>query len=289
MATANPLAGIHAAIVTPVGSDGAIDLGRWMALAHDLLADGGCHGIGVFGTTGEATSFAVAERCHALEGLLRSGVAPDRTIVGIGSCAIADTLALARHALAQGCTRLLALPPFYYKNVSDEGLFRAYAELIERVADSRLELLLYHFPQLTGVPLKAALIERLSAAFPTTLRGIKDSSGDLDHGLSLIRTFPDLAVFLGADQYLLEALDAGGAGTISSLANVTGHVSRRVNDAFQSSDSGAATTAQADLTAIRKIVETRPVVPAVKHVVAALRADPCWRRLRPPLVELPEG
>jgi 4-hydroxy-tetrahydrodipicolinate synthase len=277
--------GIWAAILTPVDARGAIDVGRWLRHAQWLLGEG-CHGLGVFGTTGETQAFSVAERQAGLEALLAAGLAAERLIVGVGCCARSDTLALAAHAVDLGCHRLLALPPFFYKGVSDEGVFRAFAEIVEGLGDDRLELFLYHFPQVSAVPISPGVIERLLRAFPRAVRGLKDSSGDLAHTTGLIGRFPPLAIFAGADGHLLEVLAAGGAGTISAAANLNAAASRRVFDAFAAGDMAAAMAGMAKVAGVRKALEGHPLIPALKAVIADGRGDPEWRHVRPPLVEL---
>ncbi len=279
------LGGIWAAVVTPVEPSGAISVDRYTRHARWLLRHG-CHGLGVFGTTSEAQAFSVAERRAALEAFLAAGLPAERMILGVGCCARADTVALARHALSLGVTRLLMLPPFFYKNVPDEGLVRAYAEVIEALADPRLELLFYHFPQITGVPIPQAVIARLVERYPSTIKGIKDSSGDLAHTLALVRAFPGLAVFAGADQHLLELLRAGGAGTFSAAANVNAPASRDVFDAFERGDLAAAEAGMRKVAAVREALQKRPLIPAIKHVIAEALHDEVWRLVRPPLVEL---
>jgi 4-hydroxy-tetrahydrodipicolinate synthase len=274
-----------AAVLTPCDADGRVDVQRWASHARRLLAHG-CHDLGVFGSTSETPSYSVAERQSALEALLASGLAPDRVILGVGCCARSDTVALIRHALANGISRVLMLPPFFYKANTDEGLYRAFAEAIETVADERLQLLLYHFPQLSGVPVTAPVVERLAQAFPKTLRGIKDSSGDLQHTLGLIRSFPDLAIFAGADVHLLDVLEAGGAGTISAAANLNAAASRRVYDAFARGDREAAVAGMKLVSAVRTSLQMRPLIPALKAAIAASIGDPEFARVRPPLVEL---
>ncbi len=279
------LRGIWAAVVTPVDPQGEIGIERYTRHARWLLRHG-CHGLGVFGTTSETQAFSVAERQRALEAFLAAGLPAERMILGIGCCARADTVALARHALGLGVARMLMLPPFFYKNVPEEGLVRAYAEVIEAVADPRFELLFYHFPQVSGVPIPHAVIERLLVRYPSTIKGIKDSSGDLGHTLGLIRAFPGLAVFAGADQHLLDVLKAGGAGTFSAAANLNGAASRAVYDAFERGDLAAAEAGMKKVAAVREALQRRPLIPAIKHVIADGRHDEIWRLVRPPLVEL---
>lgn len=279
--------GIWAASVTAVDAAGEVDHARTIAHAQALL-QGGCHGIALFGTTGEAPSFAVTSRQRALDALLEAGIPAGRLLVGVGTCALADTLALARHALGRGVTKLLVLPPFYFKNVTDAGVVAAYAELLERLGDTRARLVLYHFPRLSGVPITPAVVAALLARFPEAIGGIKDSSGDLEHTLMLLDAFPQLAILPGADHHLLDTLRSGGAGSISAPANLTARASRAVWDAWRAGDLEAAVERQATLTQLRRILEARPLVAAVKAVLAQHLADPAWERLRPPLTPLDE-
>jgi len=280
--------GIFAAIVTPVDDQGVISLERYCRHARWLLRQG-CHGIGLFGTTGETQAFTVAERQAALEGAIAAGLPPEKMILGVGCCARNDSLALARHALDHGVTRLLALPPFFYKNNPDEGLFRAFAEIVEGVGDPRMALYLYHFPQVSGVPVTKPVIEKLLDRYPEAVRGLKDSSGDWDHTRDLIKSFPGFAVFSGADTHLLSNLEAGGAGTISAAANLNCAASRRVFDAFEKGDRAAAEEGMTLVAAVRKILQNYPLIPAIKYVIAQGNHDPFWARVRPPMVELDDA
>jgi len=280
-----PTKGIYAAVVTPVDDTGAISIERYCRHARWLLRQG-CAGLGVFGTTSEANSFSVAERQATLEGFLQAGLPIDRLILGVGTCARADTVALCRHALDHGVTELLMLPPFFYKNNSDEGLYRAYAEVIDKVADDRMALSLYHFPQISGVPLTRTLIERLVDAYPATIKGIKDSSGDWPHTQGLIEAFPSLAVFSGNDTHLLRNLEAGGAGTISAAANLAAHESAEVFEAFGRGDKATAEAGMPVVANVRKALAEYPLIAAIKHVIADGLHDEVWRTVRPPLLEL---
>ncbi len=277
--------GIFAASVTPVDRDGEISHVRLAAHLRWLLHHG-CHGVALFGTTGEAPSFSVAERQAALEAVLRRGVAPERILIGIGCCAHADTLALARHALDLGVTRMLMLPPFYFKEVPDEGVFRAFAELIEALGSDRLRLVLYHFPRMSMVPINRPVIERLLGRYPGTVVGIKDSSGDWEHTQALIAALPDFSVFSGSDMHLLRNLRAGGAGTISAGANLACAYSRDVFDAVAKGDADAAERAMGCVSAVRGVLGHHPMIAAIKHVLAQGTRDPVWGTVRPPLVEL---
>lgn len=277
--------GILAALVTPVDYSGAISAERFAGHARWLL-DHGCHGLGVFAVTGEAASFSIAERQAALDALVAAGVPPERLLVGIGTCARTETVALARHALELGCRRQVMLPPYFFRRLLDEGIYRAYAEVLDTLADERLELFLYHHPQTTGAALTETIIARLLQAYPGTIRGIKDSSASLGRLRELISSFPELAIFAGSDRELLPILEAGGAGTISAAANIDSAISREVYDAFVAGDRELAEERMALVRKVREQLELYPLVTAVKFVIAEGRRDEEWRRVRPPLVEL---
>ena len=280
--------GIYAAAVTPVDNRGAVSLERYCRHARWLLRNG-CHGIGVFGSTSETSAFSVKERQEALDAYIKEGLPAQAMTVGIGCCAISDTVALAKHALDHGITNLLALPPFFYKSNLDEGLIRAFAEIIERTGDERMCLLLYHFPQQSGVPITKPVIQGVLERFPNTLVGIKDSSGDWDHTHDLIKSFPSLAIYSGADTHLLKNLRAGGAGTISAAANINCEASRAAFNAWQNGNTAEAEKAMTLVANVRAILQRYPLVPAVKHVIADGQHDEVWSWVRPPLVELDGG
>jgi 4-hydroxy-tetrahydrodipicolinate synthase len=267
-----------------VDGAGEIDTRRLGGQARRLLRQG-CHGLGLFGTTGEATSFSVAQRHAALEAVLGVGLPAERIILGIGTSARAETVALARHALSLGVRRLLMQPPFFYKRVADDGLFAAFAEVVEdwpTTGWSCCSTTSRRSPRSRDPARRRAARRRL----PDAIRGIKDSSGDLAHTLGLIGAFPDLAVYPGTDTHLLDTLRAGGAGSISAAANLNAAASRRVFDAHRTGDGSAAEAGMAAVTAVRKVLERHPLIPSIKHVVADALGDPEWARVRPPLVPL---
>ena len=206
---ADRLGGVWCPVLTPLDGDLRPDPARFVAHARWLLEEG-CHGLVVFGTTGEANSFSVEERSDLLETALGAGLPRERILVGTGCCALTDSVRLTRHALALGVAGVLMLPPFYYKDCPDEALFASFDEVIQRVGTDRFQLYLYHFPRLSGVPITPGLIERLLRRYPDTVKGVKDSSGDWSNTEMLIERFPELAIFPGAETLLLPGLEAGG-------------------------------------------------------------------------------
>jgi 4-hydroxy-tetrahydrodipicolinate synthase len=283
---ADRLSGVWCPVLTPIDGDLRPEPERFVDQAHWLLEEG-CHGLVVFGTTGEANSFSVEEREALLEAALGAGLPRERILVGTGCCALTDSVRLTRHALALGVAGVLMLPPFYYKDSPDEALFASFDEIIQRVGTTAFDLYLYHFPRLSGVPITPGLIERLLRRYPDTLKGIKDSSGDWNNTRMLIERFPELAIFPGAETLLLPGLEAGGSGCISASCNVNTRAIRRLYDDFKAGEAGLEEQQEA-LTAVRKALQLRPLIPVMKHLLADHRADPDWRRVRPPFLPLPE-
>lgn len=275
------MSGVLAPVVTPFDGGLRPDARRFAGHCRWLL-DQGC-GLAVFGTNSEANSLALRERMELLDSLVAGGIDPVRMMPGVGTCAIPETVALTRHALDHGVGGVLMLPPFYYKGVSDEGLYRSYAEVIERTADERLRIYLYHFPQMSAVPLGVDLIGRLLRDFPGIVVGMKDSSGDAANLERVLEAFPGFALFAGTESLLLANLRLGGAGCISATANIN---PAAIVDLYQGWRSAPADELQAQLDAIRQTMQQYPLLPALKTVIAHYADDPEWDRVRPPLVEL---
>lgn len=278
--------GVFAAVATPLTPDLAVDMPCLIAQCQRLL-DQGCHGLALLGSTGEATSFAQSERKAILEAVLAAGIAPQQILLGTGLPAIGDTIDLTRHALKLGVTDFLVLPPFYYKNLSDDGLVASYRHLIDSVADPRLALLLYHFPQFSGIPITHASIEQLRRHHLENVVGLKDSSGQHDSGLAFITKHPGFGVLAGADPLMLPFLRAGGAGAITGLANIASASLRIIFDYATKPESAEQVQAAQDyLEALRALSAAYPPMAAIKTIIAALLNDPTWRRMRPPLTAL---
>lgn len=289
MVTQDGLRGVFAAALTPMDEELNVDHAAFVLHCRRLL-EAGCHGLGVFGTTGEANSLSAKERAAALEALVEAGVPGERLLPGTGSCALTEAAWLSRAALEAGAAGVLVLPPFYYKGVGDEGLYRFFAELIERVGDRRLRLYLYHFPQMTGgVGISVPLVGRLVESYPEVVRGIKDSEGSWPRIERLCRELPGFGVFAGTERFLLNTLRAGGAGCISATANVTVRLARRVYDLHASGEEAAASEAQERLTRLRGTLEAYPAIPALKTLMRSLTGEEAWLNLRPPLVNLGGG
>ncbi len=281
--TSTVLGSVLAPVLTPFTAAGEPDAGRFVAHARWLLAEG-CTGLAPFGTTSEGNSLSGAERKVLLISLLAAGIDPAHLMPGTGLCSVPETVDLTKHAVDLGCGGVLMLPPFYYKGVSDDGLYRHYAQVIERVADHRLRVYLYHIPPFTQIGFSVPLIERLRRDFPGVVVGLKDSSGDWPHTKGLIEALPGFKVYSGSEATLLDNLRLGGAGCISATANVNARLLRQIADAPKATESNAA---QAKATAIRKEIQLRPLVQATKAIIAHFRQDQGWMQTRAPLDPLP--
>jgi 4-hydroxy-tetrahydrodipicolinate synthase len=269
------LSGVIAAVATPIGEDGTPDLKRAVSLARYLL-DNGCDGLNVLGTTGEATSFSLDERKAVMDAYKANGLPLHSLMVGTGAAAVSDAVALTRHAAELGFGGALVLPPFYYKGVPDDGLVAYIDALVKATAAKPIPLYLYHFPAMSGLPWRVALIERLLESFPTRIVGLKDSSGDMAFARSAAVVSPGFAVFPSTEAALLEAREGAFAGCISATANLNADLCAR---AWRAGDTAALDAA----VAIRKLFDGKPLVSGVKALLAHIHGDPALGRVKPPL------
>ena len=279
--------GVLSPVVTPFKRDYAPDPERFVRHCKWLLAHG-CSGLAVFGTNSEANSLSVDERMMLLDALVKGGVPAAQLMPGTGCSALTDSVALTAHAVKLGCAGVLMLPPFYYKGVPDEGLYRNFAEVIERVGDARLQLYLYHIPPVSQVAITLGLIERLLKAYPKSVAGIKDSSGDWSNTKAVLDAFAKSGfdVFAGSETFLLDNLRNGGVGCITATGNVNPGAIDHVYRNWQSADADAL---QAGITGTRMAVQKVPMIPALKAIVGRFTGDADWGVVRPPLIELTQA
>jgi 4-hydroxy-tetrahydrodipicolinate synthase len=271
-----------AAIATPLGPELRPE-GRLLAERCRMLMTEGCDGVALFGTTGEGAALAVADRQAGLEAVLAAGIAPARVIVSGGALALADVVALAAHATARGVAGVLLMPPCLYRaGIGEDGLFRFYATVIERVARDDLRLFLYHFPDISGIPLLPPVIRRLSERYPRTIVGLKDSGGDLSFTEELLRQFPQLQIFTGTETHIPAVLAGGGAGALCGLANVIPGLLRRMIDGETPDERRDCIPA---VQAVDDVLSRGPFIPALKAVIADQAGEPAWRRVTPPMAE----
>jgi len=267
-----PLSGVIAAIATPVQEDGAPDLTRAIKLARFLL-ENGCDGLNVLGTTGEATSFSVAERLSVMNAYKENGLPLERLMVGTGAAATSDAIALTKAAQELGFGGALVLPPFYYKGVPDDGLV-AYVDALVRA--TRIPIYLYNYPAMSGIQWHVALLERLLKTYSSRIAGLKDSSGDMTYARAAAALSSSFAVFPSTEAALLEARRGDFAGCISATANLNADLCAH---AWRDGDADALEAA----VAIRKLFEGKPLVSGVKALLAHIHGDPALARMKPPL------
>jgi 4-hydroxy-tetrahydrodipicolinate synthase len=277
-----PFSGVLVPVLTPFTPNGEPDAGRFVAFCRWLL-DQGAGGLAIFGTTSEANSMSPGERMELLDRLVEAGIPPQKLMPGTGACAVTDAATLVRHAVDRGCGGVLMLPPFYYKGVSDDGIFAFISGVIDKVASPALRLFLYHIPPMAVVGFSLDLVDRLIKAYPQTVVGLKDSSGNWSNTAALLERFSGFAVFPGSEVFLLDGLRKGAVGCITASGNINVPRIRKVYDNWRSPQAEAL---QAEITTLRNTLQAYPMVPALKAIVAHYHNDPNWAAVRPPLVPL---
>jgi len=276
------LSGVLCPVITSFDANLDPDADRLIRQCQWLLTQN--VGLAVFGTNSEANSLSVGEKIDLLDRLVEAGVDTGRMMPGTGCCALTDTVRLTAHAAKLGCAGTLMLPPFYYKGVSDDGIYASIAETIQRVGDDSLRVYLYHIPPIAQVGFSVELIDRLIRDFPQSVVGIKDSSGDWDNTKAMLdRQWDDFRVFVGSESFLLANMRNGGAGCISATANINPAAIDHLYQTWQDDDADAQ---QAALNDIRGTTMVYPMIPALKATVAEFSGDDQWRAVRPPLVQL---
>lgn len=271
--------GFWVATPTPLSAGGMVDHASLARHVLGLFAQG-VDGAVLFGTTGEGTSFSATERIATVEALLKAGVAASRIGLGGGFPALTESIALTRAALGLGLTHVLMLPPYFYRDVTPDGIEDAFAAIIDGIADDRLRATLYNIPQVAGVGVPAAVAAKLRARYGKIVAGVKDSSADFKQFQAFRAAAPDLAVTVGNEADIARAIAEGGAGTICGMANVAcGLVQEMLNGPG----------AEARMKAATSVVASHPFVPALKAILAAQTGDAGWLRVRAPLRPWSDG
>jgi 4-hydroxy-tetrahydrodipicolinate synthase len=271
--------GVLVPVLTPFSADLRPDPALFVTFCRRLLTEG-AGGLAAFGTTSEANSMTVAERRALLAALIEGGIDPKRLMPGTGAAALPDAVELTRAAIEAGAGGVLLLPPFYYKNPPEDGVFAYFAEVIERVGDARLKVFLYHIPQVSGVPVTPEIVARLLDRYPGTIAGLKDSSADWSNTQTLLTRFPQLSIFPGSERFLLQGLAKGAPGCISATANYDAALIRSV---IETPEGPERERLARRMVAIRAAFERHPVIPALKFAEARRSGNPAWRTVRPPL------
>ncbi len=275
--------GIIAPILTPFDDDLSLATSLYVAHAKWLLGQG-CAGIAPFGTTGEALSVGIDERIAAIEALVDNGIEPTQLIPGTGLSNVADTARLSRACLDIGCAGVMTLPPFYFKDVSEDGLFDYFEQLIMSIgSDARIYL--YHIPPIAIVGVPPSLAARLHAAFPDQIVGIKDSSGDWDNTKALFDV-TGLVVYPGSELPLIQALRLGAPGCITATANVNAGNIVKVVELYDHGDHAAAKVQHETVKRLRLTLQQYFPIPAQKRLLAIATGDERWANVRPPLTAM---
>ena len=277
--------GVLVPALTPFKADLSPDKARFVKHCKWLFEQG-VDGLAPFGTTSEANSMSADERMELLEALIDAGIPAAKLMPGTGTCNITESLKLTKHAASLKCGGVLMLPPFYYKNMSDQGLFNSFEHVIQNVGDAGLQIYLYHIPPQTGVPITLKLIEMLVKAYPETVVGLKDSGGDWNNTQAVLSAFPGFTVFPGSEVFLLQGLRAGGAGCITATGNAN---PAGIREVFAKWKTDKADAMQARITEVRKSIQAYPLIPAMKQMTAHFQKAPGWEVVRPPMVTLDEA
>jgi 4-hydroxy-tetrahydrodipicolinate synthase len=272
--------GLSSALATPFRAGGEVDYARITQHARDCLADG-CGSVTAFGTTGEGASFGLDERRRTIAALKDAGIDARRAIIGgVASASLDDACDQAAMLFEADCRAVLLAPPFYFKGVSDDGLFAWFAGLFEKLGGRARDIILYNIPSVTAVTLSVALIGRLRTAFPDIIIGVKDSSGDWTYTQQLLAAHSDLVILIGDERHLAKGVRLGAQGAISGLANVI--APQLLPLALEGRD-------DAGIVQLVDELLKYPVIPAVKSLIAHKTGDQTWRRVRPPLRALTEA
>lgn len=268
--------GLSAALTTPFDADGKIDVSRALSHARARL-DSGCSSVTLFGTTGEGSSIADAERAALLDAFVAGGFPASSIVAGVMENAVGDAARQAGDALRRGCKAILLAPPSYFKNLSDEGLFNWFSAVFKGLGEDARSIILYNIPSVTAVELSVDLISRLRTAFGDIIIGVKDSSGNWAYTEKLLAAHKDIAILIGDERDLAAGVRLGGQGAISGMANLfPDRLLRMINEGQDDPEL---------VDAVRQLLNY-PVTPAVKALVARHLDDPEWRRVRAPLISL---
>jgi 4-hydroxy-tetrahydrodipicolinate synthase len=282
--TYTPIRGVLVPLLTPFNDDMTVATGLYGEHAKWLL-DQGCAGLVPFGTTGEALSVGIDERIAAVRALVDGGIDPSLMIPGTGLSNVADTARLSRACLDLGCSGVMTLPPFYYKGVSEEGLYRHFVQLLGAIGEDA-RIFLYHIPPIAIVGIPTALAARLHAEFPEQIVGIKDSSGEWENTRGLL-DIDGLVVYPGSELPLIDALELGAPGCISATANLNGGAIAKLIDAYFDGDTVLVSELQQEVRRFRLLIQDYAPIPAQKRLLALVTGDERWANVRPPLIEMP--
>ena len=275
-----PLNGVYTASLTPLKRSYEPNLQALVRHVQWLL-ESGSDGVALLGSTGEANSLTIEQRLAIIE-ISAKKLPTDRLIMGTGSCSLKDAVHLTKASIDAGVYAVLVLPPFYYKPQSDKSVLRFFSELISIVDDTRLRIIFYNFPKLSGYNFSVEILQELKQRFGDIASGIKESSGDWKNMLGIVQNIPDFMVYTGTETLLLDILNKGGAGCITATANLIAPECQRVYQAWKNNKQKVAEEAQMNLTNLRKTLENYPLVSELKSLFASKTNAEEWKNMLPP-------
>ena len=280
------ISGVYCAPLTPINEDNTINKKLFLQHCNNLLSQN-LDGLAIFGTTGEANSFSVDEKIEAINYLLENNIKSEKLIPGTGQCSIKDTVKFTKNVVKLKAKAVLVLPPFYYKNVQNDGVVEYYQRVFEEVGENNFHCLLYNIPQITGVTINFDVIDKLITKFPHNIVGMKDSSGDLDSMLKTIKYFNEFSVFSGSDSLALKACKRGGAGAITAAANISGKLLVYIiNNYKKESQIPNFQEFQYLQEQIRSTLLSHEPISALKAFLSINNNNPKWNRVNTPLTSI---
>ena len=276
--------GIYTASLTPLTSSYEPNLPALVSHVEQLF-ESGSDGVAILGSTGEANSLTIEQRLDIISYCGKT-LAPERLMMGTGSCALQDAIRLTQASIEAGVFSVLVIPPFYYKPQSDESVIRYYSELISSVDDSRLRIIFYNFPKLSGYNFSTEILQEFKERFGDIAAGIKDSSGNWENMLSITKNVPNFMVYSGTETLLLNILREGGAGCITASANLLAPECQLVYQAWRNDQQNTAEQVQKELTVLRKALESYQFVSELKGLMAEHTGSEHWQEMLPPFIPL---
>jgi len=280
------ISGVYSAALTPIKEDLTINKDLYLRHCQYLMKQGH-DGLAIFGTTGEANSFSIKEKCESIDFLIKNRIDPKVLMPGTGAASVQDSIMMTKHAVKHNVKAVLLLPPFYYKNVTDEGVINYYQKIVEGVGANNLLYVLYHIPQVSGVALNFNIIENLLKLYPNNIAGIKDSSGDTDHMLKTIKYFNDLALFCGHDGLALRVCKRGGAGAITAGTNIAGKLLSFIIHNYKREDEiNNFSALQTLMEQIRETLTTSEPISTMKAYFSLVDNISEWNLVMPPLKKI---
>ena len=276
--------GIYTASLTPLTSSYEPNLPALVSHVEQLF-ESGSDGVAILGSTGEANSLTIEQRLDIISYCGRT-LAPERLMMGTGSCALQDAIRLTQASIEAGVFSVLVIPPFYYKPQSDESVIRYFSELISSVDDSRLRIIFYNFPKLSGYNFSTEILQEFKERFGDIAAGIKDSSGNWENMLSITKNVPNFMVYSGTETLLLNILREGGAGCITASANLLAPECQLVYQAWRNDQQNTAEQLQKELTVLRKALESYQFVSELKGLMALHTGSEHWQEMLPPFIPL---